>query len=148
MANILLGVGILYKIKIFFPTSTLLCVYYSLVHTHLSYGIIIWESTYKSHLEKLSSLQNKAIRAVGGAEWNESSSPLFYKFKALKFYDVCKYELAKFMHHVQNKTLPTTLTNFFDDVKNDLNLNTRSRTREKSKVPLFKSSKTQKFKNL
>ena len=34
--------------------------------------------------------------------------------------------------------------NFFDDVKNDLNLNTRSRTREKLKVPLFKLSRTQK----
>ena len=38
----------------------------------------------------------------------------------------------------KNKTLPTLLMNFFDDVKNDLNLNTRSRTREKLKVPLFK----------
>ena len=48
------------------------------------------------------------------------------------------------MHHVQNKTLPTLLMSFFDDVKNDLNLNTRSRTREKLKVPLFKLSRTQK----
>ena len=65
------------------------------------------------------------VRAVGGAEWNESSSPLYYKFKVLKFHDIYKHELAKFMHHVQNKTLPTPLLNFFDDVKNDLNLNTR-----------------------
>ena len=144
MAKISRGVGILYKIKNFLPTSTFVCVCYSLVHTHLSYGIIIWGSTYKSHLEKLSSLQNKAIRAVGGAEWKQSSSPLDYKFKVLKFHRICKYEFAKFMHHVQNKTLPTPLMNFFDDVKNDLNLNTRSRAREKLKVPLFKSSRTQK----
>ena len=77
VAKISRGIGILYKIKNFLPTSTLLIVHYSLVHTHLSYGIIKWESTYKSHLEKLSSLQNKAIRAVGGAEWNESSFPLY-----------------------------------------------------------------------
>ena len=114
------------------------------MHTHLSYGIIIWGSTYKSRLEKLSSLQNKAIRAVDGEEWNESSFPLNYKFKVLKFHDIYKYELAKFMHHVQNKTLPTPLLNFFDDVKNGLNLNTKSRTREKLKVALFKSSRTQK----
>ena len=50
------------------------------------------------------------------------------------------------MHHVQNKTLPTPLMNFFDDVNNDLkfNLNTRSRTREKLNSPLFKLSRTQK----
>ena len=48
------------------------------------------------------------------------------------------------MHHVQNKTLPTPLMNFFDDVKNDLNFNTRSRAREKLIAPLFKSSRTRK----
>ena len=61
------------------------------------------------------------------------------------FHDIYKCELAKFMHHVQNKTLPTHLMNCFDDVKNDLNLNTRSRTREKLKVPLFRSSRIQKY---
>ena len=113
VAKISRGVSISYKIKNFLQTSTLLCVYYSLVHTHLSYGITIWVSTCKSHFEKLSSLQNKAIRAVGGAKWNESSSPLYYKFKVLKFHDIYKYEFAKFMYHVQNKTLPTPLLNFF-----------------------------------
>ena len=107
------------------------------MHTHPSYGIIIWGSTCKSHLKILLSLQNKAIRAVGDAEWNESSSSLYYKFKVLKFHDICKYELAKFMHHVQNKTLPTPLINFFDVVKNDLNLNTRSKNTRKIKSPSF-----------
>ena len=49
------------------------------------------------------------------------------------------------MHHVQNKILPTPLIFFFfDKVKNDLHLRTRSRTQEKLKVPLFQSSRTQK----
>ena len=52
------------------------------------------------------------------------------------------------MHYVQNKTLPTPSINFFYYVKNYLNLNTRSRTREKLKVPLFKSSRTQKSEKL
>ena len=46
------------------------------------------------------------------------------------------------MHHVENKTLPTPLMNFFNNVKNDFNA--RSKTQEKLKVPLFKSSRTQK----
>ena len=45
VAKISRGVCILHKIKNFLPTSTLLRVYYSLVHTHLSHGIIIWGST-------------------------------------------------------------------------------------------------------
>ena len=96
------------------------------------------------HLGILTLLQNKAIRAVGGTKLNESFSPLYYKFKVLKLQDMYKYELAKFMHCVRNKTLPIPLINLFDNVKNDLNLNSKSRTQEKLKVPLFKSSKTQK----
>ena len=106
------GVGILHKIKNFLPISALLRVYYSLVHSHLSYGIIIWGSAYKSHVGKLASLQNKAMRAVGVAEWNESSSPLYFKFKVLKLYNMHKYELANFMHHIEIKTLPTPIMNF------------------------------------
>ena len=78
VAKISRGVGILKKIKNLLPTSPLLCVYYSLGHSHLSYDIIIPRSTYKSYLGKAASLQKKAIRAVGGAEWNQSSSPLYY----------------------------------------------------------------------
>ena len=95
-------------------------------------------------LRKLTSLQNKAIWAVGGAEWNESSYLLCFKFKVLKLHDTYKYEIAKFMHHVKNKTLSTPLMNFFEIVKNDLILNIKSRTHKQLKVPLFKSSRTQK----
>ena len=48
------------------------------------------------------------------------------------------------MHHVENKTLPTPLMNFFGNVKNGLNLNTRSRIQEKLKFPFFELSRTQK----
>ena len=82
------------------------------MHTYLSYGIIIRGSTYKSHLGRLSSLQNKAIRVFGGAEWNESSSSLRHKFKLLKIHGIYKSELAKFMHYEQSKTLPPPLMNF------------------------------------
>ena len=111
--------SLVHEIKNFLPTSTLLCVFYSLVHSHLSYGIIIWGSTYRSNLEKLTSLQNKAIRAVGSAECNENSCPLYYQFKVLKLYDMNKYELAKFVHHLENKPLLTPSMNFFATVKSD-----------------------------
>ena len=49
------------------------------------------------------------------------------------------------MHHLESKTVLTPSMNFFAAVKNDLNLNTMSRTQEKLKVPLFKLSRTQKL---
>ena len=99
-------------------------------HSHLSYSIIIRGLTYKSYLGKSTPLQNKTIRAVvdgGGVDWNESSSPLCYKFKVLKLHNMYEYEVAKYMHCVENKNLLTPLMNFFDNAKNDLYLNTRSR---------------------
>ena len=48
------------------------------------------------------------------------------------------------MHHVK-KNSTYTIDKFFGDVKNDLNLNIRSKTQEKLKVNFLKSSRTQKL---
>ena len=44
------------------------------------------------------------------------------------------------MHHAENKTRPSPPMNYFDNVKNDLNLNTRSRTKEKLDGSLLEAS--------
>ena len=46
--------------------------------------------TSKIRHHQMGLLQNKAIPAFGGAEWNESSSPFYYKFKVLKLNDMYK----------------------------------------------------------
>ena len=58
------SVGILSKLKHFFPQNIMLQLYYALVHPFLSYGIIIWGATYPTYIKRLKSLQNRAIRAV------------------------------------------------------------------------------------
>ena len=57
------GVGILFKLNKILTSNALLMLYYALVHPHLTYGILIWGSTYKSYLNTLQLLQNKAMRA-------------------------------------------------------------------------------------
>ena len=52
-----------------------------------------------------------------------------------------KYELAKFMDHVKKRNSNYTLMDFFDNAKNDLNLNTRSRIQEKLKDSLSQELK-------
>ena len=44
------GLGILFTLNQIFTYNALLMLYYALVHPHLTYGILIWGSTYKSHL--------------------------------------------------------------------------------------------------
>ena len=59
------AVGILSKVKVYLNTSALRTLYYALFHCHIQCGIITWSSTYKTHLEKLVTLQNKAVKSVG-----------------------------------------------------------------------------------
>ena len=40
------------------------CLYHTLIHPHLTYGLILWGSTYKKYLHKLEILQNKSIRSI------------------------------------------------------------------------------------
>ena len=54
------SVRILSKLRFLFPSSTLL-LYHTLVHPHLTYGLPIWGCTFKTYLDKLQVLQNKAI---------------------------------------------------------------------------------------
>ena len=58
------GVEILFKLNKILPSNALLMLYYALVHPHLTYGILIWGSTYKSYLNTLQLSQNKAMRAI------------------------------------------------------------------------------------
>ena len=58
------SVGILSKVRFLFPTSTLLLLYFALIHPHLLFGIVLWGSTCSSYQSKLQILQNKAIRII------------------------------------------------------------------------------------
>ena len=57
-------VGIISKLRQYAPTSILIKLYYAILHPHLLYGNIVWESNYKSYLQKLVSLQNKGLRLI------------------------------------------------------------------------------------
>ena len=54
-------------LKPYLNTKALLGLYYIIFHSHLLYGLITWSSTFKTYLKKLSTLQNKAVKIVGGA---------------------------------------------------------------------------------
>ena len=63
------SVGILAKVKPFLNTKASLNLYYAIFHWHLQHGLLTWSSTFKSYLKKLSTLQNKAVKIVGGNKY-------------------------------------------------------------------------------
>ncbi len=70
-----------------------LCVYRSLVESHLRYGIIFWgPKVTKVEANTILKLQKRALRNVEIARYNSHTDPLFHKFRILKFNDLLRME--------------------------------------------------------
>jgi len=50
------AIGVMCKLKYYLPQNAMLKLYYTLVHTHLNYGILVWGNMYSSYLSKLNTL--------------------------------------------------------------------------------------------
>ena len=107
------GVGILFKLNKILTSNALLMFYYALVHPHLTYGILIWSSTYKSYLNTLQLSQNKAMRAITKQRWSDRITPIYRRLQVLKINDLYKLETAKFMHQFSDKSLPASFEKYF-----------------------------------
>ena len=91
------SVGVLSKLKHFFPQNIMLQLYYALVHPFLSYGIIVWGATYPTYIKRLKSLQNRAIRAVARCHYRDEVKLFYKQFKILQIDDLLKYEIDLFI---------------------------------------------------
>ena len=58
------AVGLLYKIRHMCPSSALRSLYYSLFNSHLAYGLVLWGNANRSNIDKIRSLQKRALRAI------------------------------------------------------------------------------------
>ena len=93
--------------------SHLLLLYYSLVQPYLQYGIVLWGNAYQKHLVKLEIAQKKAIRAITGGKYNESTSPLFRSINILKLKDLLDLHTIQLMYRFINKELSEPLLHIF-----------------------------------
>ena len=59
----------------------MLNLYGALVHSSLIYEILVCGNIFPSYLNKLSLLQNKAIRIVTCKNWNDCANPLNQELK-------------------------------------------------------------------
>ena len=107
------SVGILSKLKHFFPQNIMLQLYYAFVRQFSSYSITIWGATYPTYMKRLKSLHNRAITAIVTCHYQDDVNPYYIQFKILQIDDLLKYEIAKFVHgYITNKT-PNSLCNNF-----------------------------------
>ena len=57
------SVGIFYKLRYYVPLDTLKYVYYALFHPFLTYGIVVWGSTFQNLLNPVRVAHKKVLRA-------------------------------------------------------------------------------------
>ena len=103
MGKISRSAGILYKLKDLLPIQSRIDYYYCFVYPYISYCVMIWGGTFNAHLNEIIVKQKKILRLIARAPYNSPSTPLFYKFKILKFEDLYKLSLAIYMYKNKNQ---------------------------------------------
>ena len=80
--------------------------YYSLIHSHLSYGTLLWGSAFQYRLHQLEVIQKKSVRNICNAKYNAHTGPLFKQLRIPKLVDIYNSQLCKLMYLFTNGTLP------------------------------------------
>ena len=76
--------------------------YYSIIYPYISYAILAWGSAYKSHIKKIQTKQNHAIRLIFFARTlsksTESALPLLNLLDVLTVNNIYWLHILKFTH--------------------------------------------------
>jgi len=121
----------------------LLQLYHVLFYPHLLYAIPMWGSTYKTYLQKISTLQNRAVKTITHTDWKSSPNPSYHSLNILKLDQLCKLEVSNIMHSLYFNQHPYNLSQNFTKSKNMHSRNTRSSSMSFFAIPFFKTAKLQ-----
>ena len=77
------AVEILAKSKPFLNIKAFLHLDYAIFHSHIQYGITSWSSTYKTYLNKLSTLQNIVVKIIEGGSCSDRATSFYSKLGIL-----------------------------------------------------------------
>ena len=96
-------------------TSWLWMLYFAFVHTQLLYGIEIYGSAARSHLNKLIILNNKILRIIQNKPIQYCVLDLYKSYKTLAIPELYKLQLLCLVHKYLycNCNLPDVFANYF-----------------------------------
>ena len=107
------SIGIIHKSRFFISTHSLRTLYNSMILPYLYYCNLARAGTYKSNLQRIVTLQKRALRIVSNSTYIAHTGPIFKELKLLKFHDIHSFQLGTFMFSFKNSTLPSKFNNFF-----------------------------------
>ena len=121
-------IGIILKSRKVFSNETLLSLYHTFVYPYLSYCIHVWGKAYKTHLNDLVVLQNKAMRIINGVPPRTNMDNFYIENNILTAKHIYNYNIGLFMYKYVNKMTPDVFDNFFSSISDIHQYETRNAT--------------------
>ena len=106
-------------------------VYYSLFHSHLSYGFCVWGHADDIYTNKIEISQKRAVRIICNADYLSPTDEIFKKLKILRLDQLFSHQYACLMWDFKHNNLPTCFDNYFTNVSEVHDHFTRSAASEK-----------------
>ena len=107
------NIGVINRLKLQLPQSSLLMLYSSLILPYLNYGLLVWGNTHQTYLEKILILQKRIIRIICNAPIRFHTDPLFFENNLLKIKDLYSFQLGQFMYQHNSGILPFAFHDMF-----------------------------------
>ena len=101
------------KIRHYVDFETAINIYHAIFGSHLRYACQIWGQTNKSHLDKIRSLQNKAMRLIHFQKYSFNPDILYLLSRVLKLSDMIHYLNCAFIWNFNNSNLPHVFDEYF-----------------------------------
>ena len=134
--------GMISKIRHFVPNHTLKNIYYAIFSSIMNYGATIWGQNNNEHINRITKLQDRAIRYINFANYREPPSELYKNSGIIKFKDEIKINNFLYVHDSLNRRLPSCLNNNFNYMHIQDNQHTRNVTLLNSKECLVQLPKS------
>ena len=107
------SIGTPCRVRPIIPRKQLNQLYFSFVHSYLSYANIAWGSTQKTKLSTLYRQQTHAIRLLSFKDQFTHSRPLFNEIDVLNIYEINIFNISCLMFKCKNKACPKAFKNLF-----------------------------------
>lgn len=132
------NIGVINKLKNVLPDSVLLTLYYTMIYPYITYGNIVWVSTYPTRLHTIYILQKRIVRMISHADYLAHTAPIFSKLGLLNIFQINVFQTACFVFKFSTRSLPHSFDNFFT-LNNEIH---RYNTRQSRCFHYFKNRTT------
>ena len=103
----------MYRIRDHVNLSILKSVYYSLIYSHLIHAIQVWGFASDTELDRILTLQKKAVCMTCKDQYPQIPDPLFAELEILKIHDAFKLQICKFIFDCLSSNSPDIFQNWF-----------------------------------